>query len=175
MRVFWGTARRGCTSSRGTWPMGVPLISRMRSPTWMEFFMSGLMQSGSTLQTAGAQCVLPTPSRVGMCWDTAHEPPPQPMGTGCRVPCESPLPDGDVLSWYPRVTPAMRGHTAHRSPGPCKLPTCHLLAADRQASCPRWTGTCKLSLLDGDTQSWYPRVTPLCWGLVDLVPTGHPC
>lgn len=29
--------------------MGVPLISRMRSPTWMEFFMSGLMQSGSTL------------------------------------------------------------------------------------------------------------------------------
>lgn len=80
MMVFWGTAWGGCTSSRGTWPMGVPLISRMRSPTWMEFFMSGLMQSGSTLQTAGRQCVPLTPSRVGMCWDTAHEPAPKPMG-----------------------------------------------------------------------------------------------
>lgn len=37
------------TSSRGTFRMGVPLISRIRSPTWMEFFTSGLMQPGSTL------------------------------------------------------------------------------------------------------------------------------
>lgn len=59
--------------------MGVPLISRMRSPTWMEFFMSGLMQSGSTLQgrqAAGVTPRAPTPSWVGMCRDTAHEPPP---------------------------------------------------------------------------------------------------
>ena len=37
------------TSSKGTFRMGVPLISRIRSPTWMEFFTSGLMQPGSTL------------------------------------------------------------------------------------------------------------------------------
>lgn len=39
----------GPTSSSGTFRMGVPLISKMRSPTWMEFFTSGLMQPGSTL------------------------------------------------------------------------------------------------------------------------------
>lgn len=37
------------TSSSGTFRMGVPLISKIRSPTWMEFFTSGLMQPGSTL------------------------------------------------------------------------------------------------------------------------------
>lgn len=39
------------TSSTGTFRMGVPLISRMRSPTCMEFFTSGLMHSESTLIT----------------------------------------------------------------------------------------------------------------------------
>lgn len=39
------------TSSRGTFWIGVPLISRIRSPTWMEFLTSGLMHSGSTLNT----------------------------------------------------------------------------------------------------------------------------
>lgn len=43
------TRLRTPTSSRGTFRMGVPLISRIRSPTWMEFFTSGLMQPGSTL------------------------------------------------------------------------------------------------------------------------------
>lgn len=38
------------TSSRGTLWIGVPLISRILSPTWMEFFTSGLMQSVSTLK-----------------------------------------------------------------------------------------------------------------------------
>lgn len=41
------------TSSKGTLWMGVPLISRIRSPTWMEFFTSGLMQSVSTLNEVG--------------------------------------------------------------------------------------------------------------------------
>lgn len=41
--------------------MGVPLISRMRSPTWMEFFMSGLMQSGSTLRGQQAAGISPQP------------------------------------------------------------------------------------------------------------------
>lgn len=77
------------TSSRGTWPMGVPLISRMRSPTWMEFFMSGLMQSGSTLQGQQAAKVSPPP-RHHHGWGCAGTLPtshPQPMGTGCHVPC----------------------------------------------------------------------------------------
>lgn len=39
------------TSSTGTLRIGVPLISRIRSPTCMEFFTSGLMQSESTLKT----------------------------------------------------------------------------------------------------------------------------
>lgn len=39
------------TSSTGTFRMGVPLISRIRSPTCIEFFTSGLIHSESTLNT----------------------------------------------------------------------------------------------------------------------------
>lgn len=85
-------------------------------------------------------------------------------------------------TYRPQVTPTMKA--AHMSPSSRgqagKLPS---LDGDMQARCSRVTlvgrghrhAAHKLSLLDGDMQSWYPRVTPLCWGLVDLVPTGHPC
>lgn len=47
------------------------MISRMRSPTWMEFFMSGLMQSGSTLWGQWGQ-TSNTVTIMGVCWDSPN-------------------------------------------------------------------------------------------------------
>lgn len=129
--------------------MGVPLISRMRSPTWMEFFMSGLMQSGSTLQgPAGSGDQPPGPDTIMGGDVLEHCPQATPSqwgqavcplrvtsvrrGTCCHGTHKSPPQDGDVQASCPQATPAREGHAG-------MLPTSHPCWMGTQAHCPQAT------------------------------------